>query len=479
MKNCKFCGAEMEDELSVCPGCGKDQEEAAPEAVEEALPEAAEETAPEAAEKAAPEAVEEAKKGGVKVPTMAIAVAAVVLVAAFVAGLVLGGRKKEVPATETTQATEETEPPTIPADGNPDDVTCKGTYTVTDEAAVAAHDDVIGTVGSRPLTNGQLQVHYWLGVQQFYGQYGAYAAYLGLDHAQPMDTQRCGLAEERRTWQQYFLEQALDQWQVFEAVAQQAEKNGFQLPEEDRLELEQLEAGLAETASANGFDDVDHMLKVNFGGAVTLQDYQDYWQLFYLSSRYYNEVMGSQEVSDEEIEAFFAENEEAYKEKGLTKDTCTVDVRHILIQPENPQDDGSYSEESWAAAGQKAQELLDAYLAGEQTEDAFAAMATEHTQDPGSQGTGGLYQKITLGQMVEPFEQWCFDTGRSVGDTGLVKTTYGYHVMYFVGSQTIWQEQVKQDILSQRSVDFLDKALEEATAEFDYSAMKLALVDMA
>ena len=40
---------------------------------------------------------------------------------------------------------------------------------------------------------------------------------------------------------------------------------------------------------------------------------------------------------------------------------------------------------------------------------------------------------ISKGQMVAPFSLWCFDESRQPGDTGIVKSTYGYHVMYYVG----------------------------------------------
>ena len=35
--------------------------------------------------------------------------------------------------------------------------------------------------------------------------------------------------------------------------------------------------------------------------------------------------------------------------------------------------------------------------------------------------------------MVKPFEDWCFDESRKPGDTGIVESDYGYHVMYYVG----------------------------------------------
>lgn len=98
-------------------------------------------------------------------------------------------------------------------------------------------------------------------------------------------------------------------------------------------------------------------------------------------------------------------------------DANTVNVRHILIQ--------SGSEVT-------AQDVLDEYLAGEQTEDAFARLADTYSADSGA-AAGGLYENVYPGQMVRSFNDWCFDPARTAGDTGLVETDYGTHVLYFVG----------------------------------------------
>lgn len=36
------------------------------------------------------------------------------------------------------------------------------------------------------------------------------------------------------------------------------------------------------------------------------------------------------------------------------------------------------------------------------------------------------------GAYVQPFEDWSFDPSRQSGDTGIVESEYGFHVMYFV-----------------------------------------------
>ncbi|MBO4914151.1 MAG: peptidylprolyl isomerase, partial [Oscillospiraceae bacterium] len=99
-------------------------------------------------------------------------------------------------------------------------------------------------------------------------------------------------------------------------------------------------------------------------------------------------------------------------------------VRHIRVEDE-----------------ETANSLLNEYSAGARTEEAFAALATANSTDTGSTSNGGLYENVYKGQMVAPFEDWCFDASRQSGDTGIVKTDYGYHVMYFVGrsSYPYWQ----------------------------------------
>ncbi len=499
MKTCKYCGGEMEDGQTVCPACGKEDmlqpaavepdaqeapaEEAATELPQEAP--AAEEAAP--AEEAASEQPREPerKKGMSGTSAVALAVAAVILVAAIVAVLVMNGKKKDQelnPSAEasesTVETTVETTEATVPADGDPNDVTCKGSYTGTEEEVKAAADRVVATAGDRVLTNGQLQVHYWLAAQNFYSQYGSYAAYFGLDASQPLDTQTCGMVENR-TWQQYFLEQALSSWKVYEAIYRSAQENGFQISEELQNELDTIETGLEETAQKNGYGTAEDMIHKNFGPGASVADYKAFWDLYYRSSGYYTEVNASFAPTEQELEEYFNAHEADYAEKGLTKDTHTVDVRHILITPESTPVDGSttgettISDEAWADAEAKAKEILSQYLAGDKTEDSFATLANENSQDPGSNTNGGLYTGVSQGQMVEAFDAWCFDDGRQVGDTDIVKTSYGYHVMLYCGSATVWQEQVKSDILTEKTNNFVEEALAANPTTIDYSAIKL------
>ena len=113
-----------------------------------------------------------------------------------------------------------------------------------------------------------------------------------------------------------------------------------------------------------------------------------------------------------------------------------ANVRHILVKPEGGSYDSTtgattYSDEEKAAAKQAAEELYAQWKAGEATEDSFAALANEKSAD-GDGTTGGLYEEVYPGQMVTNFNDWCFAEDRKTGDTGIVESEYGYHIMFYV-----------------------------------------------
>ena len=100
----------------------------------------------------------------------------------------------------------------------------------------------------------------------------------------------------------------------------------------------------------------------------------------------------------------------------VKNDYHPVSVRHILVDDQ-----------------ELANSILEQYRAGEQTEEAFGLLAAQYSSDSNA-SSGGLYENFPRGQMVEPFESWSYDSARKAGDTDIVQTDYGYHVMYFVGT---------------------------------------------
>lgn len=164
------------------------------------------------------------------------------------------------------------------------------------------------------------------------------------------------------------------------------------------------------------------------------------------------------------------------------KDMANVssDVRHILIKfPEAKK--GTDGKEIPITDAQKAQtkidaqKVLDEYLKNP-TEENFIELTKKHTGDVDSNGkpnNDGLYAGVANdGKYVQAFTDWSIDASRKPGDTGLVETEYGYHIMYFVkASGTVkWQDDVKTKIISEKYNAQLDEAIESQTSNIKYDA---------
>lgn len=120
--------------------------------------------------------------------------------------------------------------------------------------------------------------------------------------------------------------------------------------------------------------------------------------------------------------AYFVDNYTKY-------DTDMATVRHLLIEAADSTDEAAV-----AAAHQQAADLLAQFESGEKTEEAFAALAKANSQDTGSAANGGLIENIYPGSTVQAFNDWALDPARQPGDTGLVDSSYGTHVIYYVGN---------------------------------------------
>ena len=157
-------------------------------------------------------------------------------------------------------------------------------------------------------------------------------------------------------------------------------------------------------------------------------------------------------------------------------DYDVVNVRHILIQPESTElseDDEGYDADVQAkkdAAKAKAEDILAQWKAGDATEDSFIELVKEYSQDTGSVEDGGLIPDISQdSSLVTEFKDWCLDSSRKVGDTGIVESTYGYHIMYFSSfGDPYWMVQVRQNLLTQDVNDWHAEKTEgyEATEGF-------------
>lgn len=117
----------------------------------------------------------------------------------------------------------------------------------------------------------------------------------------------------------------------------------------------------------------------------------------------------------------------------------TVSMRHILLNTETVPTDATEEEKAEiekanAEVLTKLEDLKAQWEADGKTVERFAELADQYSEDTGSiGGLGGLYEEFTRGTMVDAIDDWCFDESRKEGDYEIIETSYGYHLVYFVG----------------------------------------------
>lgn len=155
------------------------------------------------------------------------------------------------------------------------------------------------------------------------------------------------------------------------------------------------------------------------------------------------------------------------------QDRKTANVRHILIAPEQDSEDAQpvdATDKQWSAAYKKAQKILKEFNSGDKTAESFGKLAEKNSTDTGSSDNGGLYENVTPGQMVNSFSTWVFDSSRKAGDTAIVKSDYGYHIMYYVGEGDlkVWQYTAQQAFASDDSTSATDKLEKDYTIKVNW-----------
>jgi len=110
-------------------------------------------------------------------------------------------------------------------------------------------------------------------------------------------------------------------------------------------------------------------------------------------------------------------------------------MRHILVKTE-ADENGDYTDEAVALSMEKIRDIQDLWNA-DPTEEHFAQLAEEYSEDAGSNTNGGLYEDIQKGSMVDGIDSFLFAEGRAVGDTTVVEGSNGsyrgWHLVYYVG----------------------------------------------
>lgn len=155
-------------------------------------------------------------------------------------------------------------------------------------------------------------------------------------------------------------------------------------------------------------------------------------------------------------------------------------ARHILISPNEEKDvrEGDiFTAEEWENAREKAKDVLEQVTSLEK----FIELVEQHSSDPGSVENEGLYEDIQRNQMMPQFNDWVFDPSREEGDTGIVRTDYGFHIMWFEGMQRYDvfeenKENIRMMLAEESYSEHMDAIIDSGDYSYELSSLGIRLI---
>lgn len=232
---------------------------------------------------------------------------------------------------------------------------------------------------------------------------------------------------------EYVKKQVLDTLQEMKIQLHKATDAGIFLNDEDLKGVEQQVEGFI--SGSGDREAAKKAIKDAYG--LYLSEYKEICMDSALAQKYIEDEYSKTKVSDEEVKNYYDAHMADY-------DTATV--THILIATLDA-NSNPLGEKEKLAAKKKAEELLAKVKAGQD----IKKLAEQYSQDPGVKENKGQYT-FRKGEMVEAFENWAFT--HAPGNTGIVETQYGYHVMKMdkreKGSLEALKDTIKASLLSSK-----------------------------
>jgi len=246
----------------------------------------------------------------------------------------------------------------------------------------------------------------------------------------------------------------LEQIQEFKIQLIKAKEAGYKL---DSKDLENIDAAINEQITNYGSRNAAEAgVKNDYG--VTLSELKDIYKNLTLAQKYRDSITSKVVVSDDDVKKYYDDNKANFDK---------VTVTHILISTLDSSTQAPVSAGKKAEAKKRAEELLAKVRAGED----ITALAEKNSEDPGVTQNKGEYT-FGRGEMVPSFEEWAFKDHKA-GDSDIVESDYGYHVMQFHKRASTpfddLKENIKSSLLAQKQSEEFTKKIDELKKDNKYA----------
>ncbi len=252
------------------------------------------------------------------------------------------------------------------------------------------------------------------------------------------------------TWSDFFEEMAFEQMKADNKIYLEATKAGYQLPEDEKSQMDDDIAQMKAMGYAYGYAKFDDYLKSAYGNSMNEAAYKKNTERSYLISSYTNYMHDSYEYTQDVIESYYDENKDTF-------DTFTYRYFLVVGAEVNEEDypDTTAYDAAKAAAVEEAGVKAKEYAAKITDEQSFIDAAREY--DPETYKEDSASERVYKGELLgSTYGDWLRDPSRKLGDVTAIESSNGYYVVFFetrddnhYTTVNIQQIQVQPDTIDQ------------------------------
>lgn len=267
------------------------------------------------------------------------------------------------------------------------------------------------TVGDHVITTTELNYFLNSTVSDLVNSYGSYLSLLGLDPAVSLKDQNVPNSDESaepQTWAAYLADSAKTMAVNYYTVADDAEKNGFALTQEQLDEVENQITTLSAYAKIYGYS-ADKYVENIYGSGCNVDSYREFLKLAYIYSNYIN----SQEYSADEISTRYAQDPTEFDYVSYKLYTARASA---YVEKNEDGTSGEVTDEARAEAKAAAEAMSKSF----------------DESDESVTDASDLSKSSVTSRINEDAAEWLFGSSVKAGDVKMFEGTDVYYVVKFV-----------------------------------------------
>ena len=300
------------------------------------------------------------------------------------------------------------------------------------------------TIGDHKISNAELSYYYIDSVNNFYTQYGSYAAMFGIDTTKPLNEQYSDEAAGE-TWADYFIQSAKDSALSVYALNDAAAAAGHTLTEEEQGIIDSNIATMEMYGMMYGYSKGEDYLKAMYGRGASKEGYRKYMEMSALADSYYAAYGESLTYEDADFRA---------AEEGKFNNYSAFDYSYYylatskFLQGGTEGEDGTvtYSDEEKAFSVSAAEAAAKSLTGEEITDlDAFNAAIAALSINAETTASATVCDAYPYSAVSETIREWVTAAERTAGEMTIIPstatstdeegnettTTTGYYVVRF------------------------------------------------